>query len=293
MIGSMKNSFALSSRVLLIPVIATAISCGRGDAQEKPRVAIIGTGTLASALGPAIGAQGYRVIYGSRDSNRESVRALVAQTGSNATATSQREAAAQAQIVVLAVPADVVEDVAGTLGALDGKIVVDVSGGKKRVAPDGYLELVSDSTHAERIQARHRSMRVVRLNLPSIIFFQQPLLVGTRATVLIASNDPGAREAVAKIMFDVGVDPWDAGPLRFSRVFDAFNVMNLIPGQQGRVESYELRLMPIAPLSCFVDVAQLFGFGRPYDVKTLPQFPRRDSLVPCDEWRRRLGIDTR
>jgi hypothetical protein len=92
-------------------------------------------------------------------------------------------------------------------------------------------------------------------------------------------------------MFDLGVDPWDAGPLRFSRVFDAFNVMNLIPGQQRRSDAYELRLMPSAPLSCFIDMAELFGFGQPYDLNRLPRFPRRDPLISCDEWRRRLGMD--
>ena len=130
----------------------------------------------------------------------------------------------------------------------------------------------------------------MRINLPSIIFFQNPLLLGTRPTVLIAANDPGAREATANIMFDLGVDPWDAGPLRFSRVFDAINVMGLIPSQQRRIEGYELRLVPSVPLSCFVDVVELFGFGQPYDLKSLPRFPRRDPPISCEEWRRRLRM---
>lgn len=279
----------MKSALLLIPIIA--LSCDRAFAQEKPRVAIIGTGTLAGALGPALGARGYLVIYGSREPARESVRDLVARSGPKATAISQRQAATQGQIVVLAVPGEVVEEVASSLGDLSGKVIIDVSGGAKRVAADGYLELVSDSTRAERIQSKHPKMRVVRINLPSIIFFQEPMLVGTRPTVLVASNDPGAREAAANVLFDLGVDPWDAGPLRFSRVFDAFNVMNLIPAQQGRIESYELKLIPIVPLSCFVDVGQLFGFGQPYDLKTLPKFPRREPTIPCDEWRRRLRMD--
>lgn len=135
----------------------------------KGDVAIIGTGTLAGALGPALGAQGYRVIYGSRDPGRESVRALVQRSGPDATALTQPEAASQAPVVVLAVPGEVVVDVAATLGDLSGKIVVDVSGGDKKIAADGYQELTSDSARAERIQARHPTMRVVRINLPNII----------------------------------------------------------------------------------------------------------------------------
>jgi 8-hydroxy-5-deazaflavin:NADPH oxidoreductase len=118
------------------------------------------------------------------------------------------------------------------------------------------------------------------------------LLLGTRPTVLIAGNDPRARETAAEIMFELGLDPWDAGSLRFSREFDAINVMNLIPAQQGRSEGYELKLQPSVPLSCFVDVSELFGFGRPYDLNELPRFPRRDPAVSCDEWRHRTRLSS-
>lgn len=258
-------------------------------AQEKPVVAMIGTGTLADTFGPAIGRAGYPVVYGSRDPARESVSALVEKTGSKASAASQREATADAQIVILAVPRKVLDDVTDNLGKLDGKIVVDVSGGMKRVAADGYLELVPGETNSERIQSRHPTARVVRINLPLMTFFVDPLLVGTPPTVLITGNDPRAREAVAQLIFDLGLDPWDAGPLRFSQVFDAMNTMALVPAQQGRIEGYELRLMPSAPLSCFTDVSELFGFGRPKELDSLRPFPRRDQPIPCDEWRRRLG----
>lgn len=255
---------------------------------EKGAVAIIGTGTLAGALGPALGAQGYRVIYGSRDPARDAVKALVQRSGPNATAVSQPEAASQAPVVVLAVPGEVVVDVAGTLGDLGGKIVVDVSGGEKRVAADGYQELTSDSARAEQIQARHPTMRVVRINLPNIVYFMDPLVTKTRATVFVAGNDPKARETVANMLFDVGVDPWDAGPVRFARLFDAFNTLANIPGQQRRPEGYQVVMMPTVPFSCFFDMVEFFKFGEPSELKQLPTFPRREPAPTCDEWMRRL-----
>jgi 8-hydroxy-5-deazaflavin:NADPH oxidoreductase len=275
----------------LVLLAASAILLGRPVvAQEKPTVAVIGTGTLSSVLGPAIGQQGYRVIYGSRGPERETVRSLVARSGPNASAATQAAAAAGAEIVILAVPSEVLEEVAANLGPLSGKVIVDVSGGRKRIAADGYLELVPDSAFSERIQARHSDSRVVRINLPNMILFLNPLILGTRPTVLIAGNDPRAREAVAKLVFDTGMDPWDAGPLRFARVFDAINVMNLVPAQQGRMEGYEVKLLPSVPFSCFFDMSEHFGFGRPYDIADLPSFPRRDPVVSCDEWRRRAGL---
>lgn len=280
------------SRMLALVTLASVIAFGRPlAAQDKPTVAIIGTGTLASVLGPAIGQQGYPVIYGSRDPDREVVRSLVARTGADASAATPAAAAVRAEIVILAVPREVLHEVAATLGPIGNKIVVDVSGGRKRVAADGYLELVPDSAFAEQIQARHTDFRVVRINLPNMMLFLDPMLLGVRPTVLIAGNDPQARAAVAGLMFDTGMDPWDAGPLRFARVFDAINVMNLIPAQQGRTEGYELKLVPSIPFSCFFDMAEYFGFGRPYDLAELPSFPRREAVVPCDEWLRRVGLD--
>ena len=249
-------------------------------------MSIIGTGTLAGSLGPAMGRGGYHVVYGSRKPGRESVRELVVQTGNNSTATTPREAAAKTDIIVLAVPAEVVIEVTSKLGNLDGKVVVDVSVGKKRVASDGYLELIPGKTNSERLQSQYPRARIVRVNLPSIASFEDPLSSGTPPTILIAGNDPVARGAVAQVIFDLGLNPWDAGPIRFSQVFDAINVMGLIPAQQGRHEAYELRLMPTAPLSCFLDMSEMFGFDRPKDLDSLVDFPRREPVIPCEVWMR-------
>jgi predicted dinucleotide-binding enzyme len=273
--------------VLLFVLVTLGALRAPAAAQDKPVVAVVGTGNLAGSLGPALGRAGYPVVYGSRTPTRDSVRALVARSGPKASAATPPQAVARAQIVVLAVPAEVVEEVSDAL-ALDGKIVLDVSGGRKRVAADGYLELVGDTAHAERIQARHPSARVVRMSLPSIAFLANPKLVGTPPSVLVAGNSPRAREAVARLIFDVGLDPHDAGPLRFSRVIDALGLLSQIPGQQRRAELYDLKLLPSTPWSCFFDAVAAFGYGRPYDLDSLPRFPRRDPAISCDEWRRRV-----
>ncbi len=289
------------ARNIALVVLALASACDSPPAEqaapagkapapaaEKGAVAIIGTGTLAGALGPALGAQGYRVIYGSRAPGRDAVKALVQRSGPDASVASQAEAAQQAPVIVLAVPGAVEVDVAGTLGDLSGKVVIAVGGGERKVAADGYQELTSDSAKAELIQARHPTMRVVRINLPNIVYFMDPLVTKTRATVWVAGNDPRARETVANILFDLGVDPWDAGPVRFARLFDAFNTLASIPGQQRRPEGYQVVMMLTVPFSCFFDMVQYFGFGEPTELKQLPTFPRREPAPPCEEWMKRL-----
>lgn len=279
----------MKTAVVLLVILSLAAFCNPAAAADKPVVAMIGTGTLAGTFGPAIGRAGYPLVYGSRDPTRESVHELVGKSGADASAATPREAAAKAHVVILAVPRNVLDEVTDALGDLDGKIVVDVSGGTRRVAADGYLELVPGESNSERIQSRHPTANVVRINLPLMTYFVDPLLVGTPPSILIAGNKSEAREAVARLIFDLGLDPWDAGPLRFARVFDAMNTMAMVPAQQGRVEGYEWRLMPSAPLACFTDVNALFGFGKPKELDSLRPFPRREPPVPCDEWRRRLG----
>jgi len=278
-----------STHLILLLVLGLAGASTPATAEDKPVVAVIGTGTLASTLGPAIGRAGYPLVYGSRDPARDSVRELVGKSGSEASSDSPRKATSKAQIVILAVPRKVLNEVTDGLGDLDGKVVVDVSGGKKRVAADGYLELIPGESSSERIQSRHPSARVVRINLPLMAYFVKPLLVGTPPTVLIAGNDSEARQAVARLIFDMDLDPWDAGPLRFAQVFDAMNTMALVPSQQGRIEGYEWKLMPSAPLACFTDPSALFGFGRPKELDSVRPFPRREPAIPCDEWTRRIG----
>jgi len=115
--------------VILLALLGATSACKPGvkadkpeeKLQDKPAAAIIGTGTLAGTLGPVMGEHGYRIIYGSRDPARESVQSLVKRTGANASAVGQREASVLAQIILLAVPGEVVEAVADTLGALDGQ----------------------------------------------------------------------------------------------------------------------------------------------------------------------------
>ncbi len=101
-------------------------------------IAIIGSGSVAGALGPEFAALGHEIVYGSRDPSRDKVKDLVVRTGDGASATTPLEAAFRADIVVLAVPGMVVEEVTRGLGDLSGKIIIDPTNALKD-GPDGTL----------------------------------------------------------------------------------------------------------------------------------------------------------
>src|SRR5215471_15454185 len=84
------------------------------------KIAVIGTGNVANALGPGFAAQGNTIVYGSRNPSEQKVKDLVAKTGHGATAASQQDAVKGADIVVLAVPGTAAGDVVKQLGDLSG-----------------------------------------------------------------------------------------------------------------------------------------------------------------------------
>ena len=87
---------------ILIAMLYAALAVFASDlyAQEKETVAVIGTGDMGDSLGPRFARLGYRVVYGSRDPGSDKVKALVAKTGDNASATTQQEAAQQVEKAV-------------------------------------------------------------------------------------------------------------------------------------------------------------------------------------------------
>ena len=67
----------------------------------RERVAVLGTGRVGAALGPRLAALGHPVIYGSREPQRADVQALVARSGSGASAAPIAEAVSRADWVLI------------------------------------------------------------------------------------------------------------------------------------------------------------------------------------------------
>lgn len=252
-------------------------------AQEPESIAIIGTGDLGDSLGPKLAMSGHRIIYGSRDPARESAKALVKRTGAGASVTTQKKAADAADIVLLAVPWPPMEQVAQNLGDLDGKIVVDLSFPYVQ-GNDGYLDSMVETSSAEMIQAWNPDARVVKLSLPGSFLIDDPLALGHRADGLIAADDREAKEIVAKLLAEIGLVPFDAGPLRYSRYLEAQGMLYMVPLLQGRKEGWEIFVHRTSFWPCVSDVAS--WYERPVvDRDDLAQFPKPETPpTPCSSY---------
>jgi 8-hydroxy-5-deazaflavin:NADPH oxidoreductase len=174
------------------------------------RIAIIGTGKMGRGFAQAL-APAHDVIVGSRNPDKAATTA--AKTGAAGSAT-YADAVSNANVVILTVPWQAMEETLGQLGDLPGTVVIDVSFPYSK----REREALSGTSTAEWIQRRLPNARVFKgWNHVHARHLTDPEVDGIAASVLIAGDDPEAKNIVFTLARDMGFHPVDAGPLRATR----------------------------------------------------------------------------
>jgi NADPH-dependent F420 reductase len=181
------------------------------------KVAIVGTGNMGTGLGRQFAAAGHEVYVGSRDPERAKAKAEEIGGAGHGT---YADAIAQADAFLLAVNWWDIEETFRRLGDVEGRILIDCT---NPYTDDTYSTPadLGGSSAAEVIQRKLPGARVVKAwnHVYAQIVNSSPDFGGQRASVLLASDDAEAKEAVAGLARDAGYDPVDAGPL-----WNAYNV---------------------------------------------------------------------
>ena len=162
----------------------------------------------------------HEVVFGSRDPVR--AKKVVQSTGA-AAAVPYAEAAAGAEVVILAVPWHAMEETLVQLEGLSGSVVIDVSVpyGKDQAA-------LGRRSSGEVVQKRLRRARVVKgWNHVFAHYLTAPEVDGIAASVLLAGDDPAAKTTVSALARDMGFHPVDVGSLRQSYHLDRLASMYL------------------------------------------------------------------
>jgi NADPH-dependent F420 reductase len=197
-------------------ILAAAAALLIGASAFADTIAIIGTGEVGSALGARFAEQGHTIVYGSREPERDEVRKLVERTGRGASAMSAAAAASKGDIVVLAVPGLLVEEITRGLGELSGKIIIDPTNPLKESS--GRLEHAVATSNAEIIQSAALGAKVVKafntLNWKTMV---DPASAGGPVSIPLAGDDPLAKRRVADLVSGMGLEPIDVGPLEDAR----------------------------------------------------------------------------
>ena len=172
------------------------------------RVAIIGKGHVGSALERGLGNGGHQVRSVGKDPD------------------GVREVARDADVVVLAVPFQALDDVVDEMGdAAEGKVLVDVT---NALDAESRLALGFTTSGAEELQKKVPSSKVVKaFNTVFAKHMDDGHVDGEQLSAMIAGDDDEAKSAVMDLARSIGFDPVDAGPLENARLLEPMAYQNI------------------------------------------------------------------
>ena len=222
----MKETHIAQSRLLVgIALIVSTIGVAVPAQASAETIAIIGTGNVANGLGPQFARLGHTIVYGSRDPSRDEVKDLVESTGNGASAAPPAEAAAGANIVVLAVPGGAIEAVTKSLGDLAGKIIIDPTNPLRR-REDGLFEMGVETSNAELIQGWAPDAFVVKaFNTLNWRTMADPDSAGGPVSIPLVGDNAEAKTAVASLVEGIGLEPIDVGPIRHAHIVEGMLIL--------------------------------------------------------------------
>jgi predicted dinucleotide-binding enzyme len=182
------------------------------------QIAIIGAGSVGTALGRGLRRAGHSVVYGLREPG-------TATAPDGAKVDSIRAAAKVADVVVLATPWTAAADAIAAAGDLAGKILVDVT---NPIGAGFSLAVGHESSGAETVAsyAQAKGARVVKaFNTTGYENMANPVYGARRVFMPIAGDDHDAVEAVKRLATDVGFDAVALGPLQRAREIEPFALL--------------------------------------------------------------------
>ncbi len=179
-------------------------------------IAIIGAGMVGATLGRSWHGKGHTIRYGVREPGADKYESLA----DHASVFHNHEAAAGADIIVLATPWSTTEAAISEMGsAIDGKIVIDCTNPLKEDLSG--LTLGYDDSGGEQVARWAPTARVVKaLNTTGANNMADPVIDGTATVMFVAGDDEEARKAVAGLTDELGFDTIQVGELASARMLE-------------------------------------------------------------------------
>lgn len=158
------------------------------------KIAIIGHGNVGGSLALRWAQAGHTVTIGARDPQSERVQKLVEQGLPVAT---MAEAAAAAEVILVATPAHIATDIARAIGQVSGKIIIDATNAVMR-GPDPYptaFHALQDLTGARLAKC---------FNTTGYENMENPVYGDTAVDLFVAGSDTAAKTAARQLALDAG-----------------------------------------------------------------------------------------
>ena len=190
------------------------------------RIGILGSGLMGGKLGTIFARAGHDVVF-SYARTEQRLKKLARGAKGKARAGTPREAAQDADALLLAVHWSRVDDVLKQAGDLSGKVIVSCS--LPMNADDTGLVIAHTSSGAEALAKKAPKARVVSAfgTVPSEALFGvfAARRKAAKPSLVYCGDDAQSKRAAAQLIRDVGFDPVDAGPLRVARYTEPFTLL--------------------------------------------------------------------
>jgi predicted dinucleotide-binding enzyme len=181
---------------------------------------------MGSKLGTLFARAGHEVVFSYARSD-EKLKRLARDAKHSARAGTPREAAKDADTVLLAVHWSRVDDVMKQAGDLSGRVIVTCS--LPMDADNVKLIVAYNSSGAEELAKKGPRAHVVCAfnTVPSEVLFGvfKARTKAGKPSLVYCGDDPKSKEIVAGLIRDAGFDPVDAGPLRIARYTEPFGLL--------------------------------------------------------------------
>ena len=190
------------------------------------RVGILGSGLMGGKLGTLFARAGHDVIF-SYARSPEKLKRLARDAGENARAGTPKEAAQDADVLLLAVNWPQINDVLKQAGNLSGKVIVTCC--LPMNADNTRLTIAHTSSGAEALAQKVPKAHVVAAfgTIPSEVLFGvfEQKGKGAPPSLVYYGDHQGAKDFAATLIRDVGFEPVDAGRLRMGRYAEPFTML--------------------------------------------------------------------
>jgi predicted dinucleotide-binding enzyme len=190
-------------------------------------ISIIGSGTMAAAIGDRVAKAGHIVEVISRDPAK--AKALADRLAAGAT-TGSYGAAPSGDIVILAVPYSSAASVVADFGeTLTSKLIIDVA---NPVNSDlsGLLTPLGSSGAEETAKGLPADAHLVKA---FNTIFGHVLAKDARLDAFFAADDPQVKARVSTFIESLGLRPFDVGGLRMAQTLEALGLMMIGLAKNG------------------------------------------------------------
>lgn len=201
------------------------------------RIGILGAGLMGGTLGTIFARAGHEVVFSYAHSPKKLKRLARQASGTSGHGT-PREAAEQAEIVLLAVHWSRIDDVLRQAGDLSGKPVISCS--LPMNAGNSGLVIAHTSSGAEELAKKIPAARIVSAfntvpgqALPGVFYAARRR--STRPSLVFCGDHAEAKRRTAGLIEDAGFDPVDCGRLQAARYTEPFALLigGLARGKSG------------------------------------------------------------